>query len=75
MLAVPQLTKSAGGQFNFTGGVLSAGEVTFDLLNQGGVIAPGASPGATHIAGNLTVRWNSGGCCQLVFAHGDVFGE
>jgi hypothetical protein len=44
--------------FNFTGGVLSAGTVGFTLENLGGTIAPGASPGMTHVMGDLTL--NSG---------------
>ena len=40
------------GVFNFTGGrLLDAGTVGFDLTNDGGIIAPGASPGATTING------------------------
>jgi hypothetical protein len=58
-LTTPLLSKSAQGEFNFTGGVLSAGGVAFDLVNQGGVIAPGDSPGATHIAGDLTMNGGS----------------
>jgi pectate lyase len=57
-LQVKTLLKGAGGSFNFTGGILSAEEVGFDLVNNGGTIAPGNSPGNTHVTGNLTV--NSG---------------
>jgi hypothetical protein len=49
---------TTGGAFNFTGGTLSADTVAFDLVNNGGTIAPGASPGITHVVGNLTL--NSG---------------
>ena len=35
-----------------------ADTVAFDLVNNGGVISPGLSPGTTHVIGNLTV--NSG---------------
>ena len=44
--------------FNFTGGTLGAEMVGFDLVNDGGTIAPGESPGATQIMGDLTI--NSG---------------
>jgi hypothetical protein len=47
------------GEFNFTGGLLAAEVVTFDLVNQGGVIAPGASPGSTHVQGDLTIASGS----------------
>jgi hypothetical protein len=52
-LTTKTLLKGAGGSFNFTGGVLSADTVGFDLVNNGGTIAPGASPGVTHVMGDL----------------------
>jgi pectate lyase len=64
-LTTPMLIKGAQGEFNFTGGVLSAGAVTFDLVNQGGVISPGNSPGTTRIVGDLTM---SGGSILLELA-------
>lgn len=57
-LTTKTLLKGAGGSFNFTGGVLSAQTVGFDLVNDGGTIAPGASPGVTQVLGDLTL--NSG---------------
>lgn len=58
-LRVGALAKGAsGGEFNFTGGTLSAGEVMFGLVNNGGVIAPGRSPGLMHVVGDL--KLNSG---------------
>jgi hypothetical protein len=58
-LRVITLAKGAtGGAFNLTGGTLSADVVAFDLVNNGGTIAPGSSPGITHVQGNLTL--NSG---------------
>lgn len=57
-LTAKTLLKGDGGQFAFTGGVLNAEEVGFDLVNDGGVIAPGASAGSTSISGDLTI--NSG---------------
>ena len=58
LLRAKKLSKGAGGSFSFTGGVLSADEVDFDLVNDGGIIAPGQSPGQTHVVGDLTI--NSG---------------
>lgn len=49
---------ASGGALNFTGGTLSADVVDFDLTNDGGVIAPGDSPGLTQINGDLIL--NSG---------------
>jgi hypothetical protein len=62
-LTTKVLDKGNGGTFNFAGGVLSAQTVDFDLVNNGGTIAPGASaqddgPGITHVVGDLTI--NSG---------------
>jgi hypothetical protein len=57
-LSAKTLSKGSGGSFNFTGGVLSAGTVDFDLVNNGGTLAPGNSPGSTTINGSYTV--NSG---------------
>jgi pectate lyase len=62
-LQTKALVKGAGGTFNFTGGVLAAETVAFDLVNEGGTIAPGqlssdASLGATHVIGDLAL--NSG---------------
>ena len=54
-LIAKSIMKGAGGSFNFTGGVLSAEEVHFDLSNNGGTIAPGNSPGTTHILGDLDI--------------------
>lgn len=54
-LTTKTLLKGAGGSFNFTGGVLSAETVGFDLVNNGGTIAPGNSPGVTHVMGDLTL--------------------
>jgi hypothetical protein len=68
-LWTPLLSKGDGGSFDFTGGVLSADEVAFDLVNDGGTIAPagsqhpllpadGSSIGQTEVAGSLAI--NSG---------------
>jgi hypothetical protein len=42
-------------QFNFTGGVLSANLINMSFVNQGGVVAPGASAGRTQVEGDLTM--------------------
>ncbi len=56
MLRTSVLTMGAGnGTFNFTGGTLSADLVTFDLVNNGGIIAPGQSIGHTEVQGDLTL--------------------
>jgi hypothetical protein len=57
-LTTKMLLKGDGGTFNFTGGVLAAEVVGFDLVNDGGTIAPGASAGMTQVMGDLTL--NSG---------------
>jgi hypothetical protein len=57
-LTTKALVKGDGGTFNFTGGTLSAEAVGFDLVNDGGTIAPGESPGMTHVMGDLVL--NSG---------------
>ena len=57
-LVTKALIKGAGGQFNFTGGTLTTEMVGFDLVNNGGTIAPGESAGATMVFGDLTI--NSG---------------
>jgi hypothetical protein len=46
------LRKGVNGQFNFTGGTLQADSIEFDLVQQGGMLAPGASPGTTAIVGD-----------------------
>ena len=51
-LNVNILAEGANGQFNFTGGRLNANTVQFDLTNDGGILAPGNSPGLTEITGN-----------------------
>ena len=52
LLRAEMLDKNSSGSFNFTGGVLSADEVNFDLVNDGGTLAPGESVGATLIDGD-----------------------
>lgn len=54
-LVAKTIAKGDGGTFNFTGGTLSAETVEFDLVNDGGTIDPGTSPGITEILGDLTI--------------------
>lgn len=59
-LTTPLVTKSANGTFVFTGGLLDAGTVAFDLVNQGGAIEPGRDiVGVASVLGNLTVESGS----------------
>jgi hypothetical protein len=58
-LAVARLEKpQPAARFEFTGGTLHAGVVGFDLIADGGVIAPGRAGrvGRTRIAANLTIN-------------------
>jgi hypothetical protein len=50
------LGRGPEGDFQFTGGTLAAEVVAFDLVNNGGTIAPGASPGNTHVMGDLVMQ-------------------
>jgi fibronectin-binding autotransporter adhesin len=43
-----------GGAFNWTGGTLHVGTFNGNLVNQGGKLAPGHSPGTTTVSGNYT---------------------
>ena len=59
MLDVARLeAQSASARFAFTGGTLHADAVDFDLVDDGGVIAPGrrVRPGRMTIAANLTIN-------------------
>lgn len=49
------LNKGPSGVFDFTGGTLTADIINFDLLNQGGTLSPGNSPGQTLVNGHLTL--------------------
>ncbi len=57
-LNVGVLCKGSTGQFNFTGGTLHASTVAFDLIHNGGVLAPGNSVGMTTIQGNYQQMLN-----------------
>ncbi|MDZ4658813.1 MAG: hypothetical protein SH868_14655 [Bythopirellula sp.] len=58
LLRAQRLEKGTMGTFTITGGILSADEIAFSFVNDGGVIAPGMSPGVTHVLGDLSI--NSG---------------
>ncbi len=48
-------TMNAGtASFNFTGGTLAVGTFIGNLTNNGGILAPGASPGTTMVQGDYT---------------------
>jgi hypothetical protein len=55
-LIVKTIAKGNGGTFSFTGGVLRAEEVHFDLTNNGGTISPGISAGQTRVLGDLDMQ-------------------
>jgi hypothetical protein len=65
-LTVPTLSRGAGGTFGFTGGRLHAGTVTFDLVNQGGTIAPGFRAGAVTIQDAVPVTLASIGQMRVM---------
>jgi hypothetical protein len=66
LLVVDTLSKGAnGGAFGMTGGTLTAGTVAFSLTNNGGTIAPGASPGLMNVTGDLT---NASGTLRMELA-------
>lgn len=58
-LTTQTLLKGEGGAFNFSGGVLSTATFGFDLVNDGGTIAPGDSAGTTHVLGDVTLNAGS----------------
>jgi pectate lyase len=70
-LKTPRLDRGASGQFSFTGGTLKADVVSFSLTNEGGVLAPGDSPGQTHIEGDLNLQ---AGTLRMELA-GDAAGQ
>lgn len=55
-LFTPTLSKGAAGAFNFSGGELHSNIVGFDLVNNGGTLAPGFSPGTMSIHGSLQIN-------------------
>ncbi|TWT98031.1 Pectate lyase [Botrimarina colliarenosi] len=55
-LYTPMLMKSAQGAFAFTGGELHADGVSFDLLVEGGTVAPGDLTNQLIVDGDLTLQ-------------------
>lgn len=52
-VSVPMIDNSSGGTFSFQGGTLQTVNVLGDLVNNGGMFSPGASPALATIAGNF----------------------
>jgi T5SS/PEP-CTERM-associated repeat protein len=52
-LIADEITLQSGGQFNFTAGRLAVDNFVGNLLNNGGTLAPGGSPGITDVSGLL----------------------
>ena len=50
-LVADEITLQSGGQFNFTGGRLAVDNFLGNLVNDGGTLAPGGSPGITNVSG------------------------
>jgi T5SS/PEP-CTERM-associated repeat protein len=53
-LSTSAVSFQAGGEFEWTGGTLHVEVFHGDLVNQGGTLAPGQSPGSTAIVGDYT---------------------
>ena len=51
------------GAFHFLGGTLTVGTFNGDLIQQGGTLAPGNTPGTTDVIGDYTIQ--AGGSVQL----------
>ncbi|MBD3297012.1 MAG: hypothetical protein GF392_06540 [Candidatus Omnitrophica bacterium] len=75
MLDAGTITMNSGdASFNFTGGRLSADTFNGDLLVQfGGTLAPGNSPGTTTVNGDVV--FNSGGIFEFEVAGLDLFDQ
>lgn len=54
VLDAASITVESGNTFNFNGGRLAVDKFTGNLVNNGGTLAPGNSPGTTLINGNYT---------------------
>jgi len=50
------INDTSGGAFNFTGGDLHVGTYDGNLIQDGGTMSPGASPGTTFITGNYDIN-------------------
>jgi len=57
------LNNTAGGSVTFTGGTMHVGTFNGDLVNDGGTLAPGNSPGSTTVNGDYT--HTSGGTLEI----------
>jgi autotransporter-associated beta strand protein len=53
-ITVGTIDNSSGGLFDFSGGRLSVANVVGDLVNDGGILAPGNSSGTTAITGDFS---------------------
>lgn len=53
LVAVDWIKNYEGGSFNFNGGTLKVIDFAGDLVNNGGVYSPGASPARSTVSGNL----------------------
>lgn len=53
-LDATNITVENGNSFNFNGGTLAVDNFTGNLVNNGGTLAAGDSPGTTHINGDYT---------------------
>jgi T5SS/PEP-CTERM-associated repeat protein len=78
-LAANTIQHTDGGTFNFTGGTLHVNTFTGNLENDGGTLAPGASPGTTTItggyeqnAGSLQIELASPTSFDKLIVSGDV---
>jgi len=57
VLTAPTITKGAGtATFSWTGGTLHVDTFGFDLVQNGGTLAPGRSPGQTDILGDYALN-------------------
>jgi hypothetical protein len=56
MLSAGVIDNSAGGAFGFSDGTLSVGQFVGSLMQTGGTLAPGHSPGTTQITGDYTLQ-------------------
>jgi len=62
-LAADTIDHTQGGAFNFTGGRLHVDTFMGSLSNNGGTLAPGASPGTTVVTGDYTQQ--AGGTLEI----------
>ena len=59
VLTAETIVVETNGTFNFTGGKLRADTFQGSLVNAGGTLAPGSSPGLMTVSGNYTQESNS----------------